>query len=116
MLHPFYTAVILAVIFVCIDGFKFKYVDNVIHKNFKSIEKRLITSFIASLASVGLITSSTLNTPHIAYADVPATTPAQDDATPQVKKSVKLPSGVEYYDAILGDGKDVVKEGSSVQF
>lgn len=33
-----------------------------------------------------------------------------------MKQVVKLPSGVEYFDAILGEGSDVVKDGSSVQF
>jgi FKBP-type peptidyl-prolyl cis-trans isomerase len=30
--------------------------------------------------------------------------------------TVTLPSGVQYYDAIIGDGKDVVTEGRSVTF
>ena len=34
----------------------------------------------------------------------------------RINKFIPLPSGVEYYDAIVGEGSDVVKEGSSVQF
>lgn len=34
----------------------------------------------------------------------------------KVNKFIRLPSGVEYYDAIVGEGADTVKEGTSVQF
>lgn len=39
-----------------------------------------------------------------------------EDADAITSRKVTLPSGVEYYDAILGQGDDIVREGSSVQF
>jgi hypothetical protein len=33
-----------------------------------------------------------------------------------IPTSIKLPSGVEYVDAVVGTGDEIVKEGSSVQF
>ena len=44
------------------------------------------------------------------------------DATPAIvsvdasRNRVKLPSGLEYFDVKVGEGKDEVKEGNSVQF
>ena len=111
----FLLALVFITTFTC-KCFKLKLPSKVAYTNSVTIGETLIKKSILSIiTSFSFITTSPLLPLHNANADVLLLVAVAEDST-TVKSSVKLPSGVEYYDAIIGEGNDIVKEGSSVQF
>ena len=75
--------------------------------------KKLLSIFITSILTISI---NPLN--DIVLAAVPAATRdilADQSGESQQKKTVTLPSGVKYYDEVIGDGLEAT-EGRSVQF
>lgn len=99
-------------------GFKFKLNCRAKHDiKLKALQPYLIKPVIVSLLSFGLLTFSPSLSLKASNAEVLTTSIAiQDIEGSQRLTKIKLPSGVEYQDAVVGTGDSLVKEGSSVQF